>query len=169
MTEQEIFDRLKEKFQDDVLELNSEGLQPFIVLKPGAIEKICNLLRDDDDFSFDALMNLSGMDRPEEEELEVVYHLYSFKHNHKITLKTRVPKSKPDVPSVAMLWRTADWHEREAYDLFGMIFTGHPDLRRILLPEDWEGYPLRKDYVTPDYYNGMPVPYPEEKGDLYDE
>ena len=66
--------------------------------------------------------------------------------------------SETEIPSIAEIWRTADWHEREAYDLFGIKFSNHPDLKRILLPEDWEGHPLRKDYKTPEYYNGMPVP-----------
>jgi len=71
----------------------------------------------------------------------------------------RVPKDNPHVPSVESVWKTANWHEREAYDLIGVVFDGHPDLRRILLPDDWEGHPLRKDYKVPEFYNGMKVPY----------
>jgi NADH-quinone oxidoreductase subunit C len=180
MTEKEIFDSLKEKFTDDSINFTEEIIQPFITVKPAAIEKISTFLRDEEKFHFDWLNNLSGVHYPAEEvpedseekpidEFEVVYHLYSMKHRHKAVLKVRVPVSSAKIPSVAMVWRTADWHEREAYDLFGIEFTDHPDLRRILLPDDWEGYPLRKDYVTPEFYDGIKVPYPEEDGDLKDE
>jgi NADH-quinone oxidoreductase subunit C len=88
-----------------------------------------------------------------------VYHLYSFALNQKLVVKVLVPKSNPVVPTVSDVWATANWHEREAFDMFGMTFEGHPDLRRILCPEDWEGYPLRKDYKVQEFYNGMKVPY----------
>ncbi len=167
MTAQEIHDKLKNKFSDDIIELNDAVLQPFIKVDPGKIDEIAEYLRDDSEFEFDYLSNLSGVDLGE--NVGVVYHLYSMKHNHKIVLKVEAPKDKADVKTVSMLWKTADWHEREAYDLLGINFVNHPDLRRILLPEDWEGYPLRKDYVTPEFYNGLRVPYPQEQGDLYDE
>ena len=180
MTEKEIFDSLKEKFKDDIIEITEEVIQPFIMVKAAAVEKISTFLRDEENFQFDWLNNLSGVHYPAKEvpeeseekpinEIEVVYHLYSMKHRHNIILKTRIPVSSPKIPSVAMVWRTADWHEREAYDLFGIEFTDHPDLRRILLPDDWEGFPLRRDYITPEYYDGMKIPYPEEDGDLKDE
>ena len=180
MTEKEIFDSLKEKFKDDIIEFTEEVIQPFIMVKSAAIEKISSFLRDEDKFQFDWLNSLSGVHYPAKEvpeeseekpidEFEVVYHLYSMKYKHKIVMKTRVPVNSAKIPSVAQVWRTADWHEREAYDLFGIEFTNHPDLRRILLPDDWEGFPLRRDYVTPEYYNGMKVPFPEEDGDLKDE
>jgi NADH-quinone oxidoreductase subunit C len=89
----------------------------------------------------------------------VVYHLASVVHNHKIVLKAICTKENPHVQSVADVWGTANWHEREAFDLIGIVFDGHPDLRRILLPYDWEGHPLRKDYKVPEFYNGMKVPY----------
>ena len=180
MTEKEIFDSLKEKFNDDIIEIIEEVIQPFIIVKAAAVEKISTFLRDEEKFQFDWLNNLSGVHYPAKvvpeeseekpiDEIEVVYHLYSMKHRHNIILKTRVPVSSPKVPSVAMVWRTADWHERETYDLFGIEFSDHPDLRRILLPDDWEGFPLRRDYITPEYYDGMKIPYPEEDGDLKDE
>ncbi len=180
MTEKEIFEKLKEKFSDEIIELSEEIIQPYVYVKSGSIEKICTFLRDNDDLNFDWLNNLSAVHYPAKEvpedseekpvdELEVVYHLYSMKHRHNLVLKTRVSINNTKVPSVAMIWRTADWHERETYDLLGIEFTDHPDLRRILLPDDWEGYPLRKDYVTPEYYDGLKIPYPEEDGDLKDE
>jgi NADH-quinone oxidoreductase subunit C len=92
-------------------------------------------------------------------KLGVVYHLHSMKWNHKIVIKVEVPAENPHVPSVESVWKTANWHEREAYDMIGVIFNGHPDLRRMLLPEDWVGHPLRKDYQVQEFYNGMKVPY----------
>lgn len=167
MTEKEIYERLKEQFPESVLEFQEEVLQPFIVIKPEDMEKVAYFLRDDERLKFESLINLSSVDM--NENLAVVYHLYSMTHRHMITLKAFTPRENPHVASVAWVWRTADWHEREAYDLMGIIFDGHPDLRRILLPEDWEGHPLRKDYVTPEYYNGLRIPYPQENGDLQDE
>jgi NADH-quinone oxidoreductase subunit C len=92
-------------------------------------------------------------------KLGVVYHLHSTSLDHKIVLKTEVTAESPHAASVESVWKTANWHEREAFDLFGIVFDGHPDLRRILLPDDWEGHPLRKDYAVPEFYNGMKVPY----------
>ena len=94
------------------------------------------------------------------DELGVVYHFFSNPHRHKITVKVTLPREQPTVASVAALWPTADWHEREASDMMGIVFENHPDLRRILCPDDWEGYALRKDYVVQDFYQGMYVPYP---------
>jgi NADH-quinone oxidoreductase subunit C len=108
------------------------------------------LLKEDKNSLFDLLISVSGVDRIKEELLESVYHLYSTTYHHMLVLKVRVSRDKPEVPSVSSLWITADWHEREAYDLMGIIYTGHPNLKRILLPDDWRGYPLRKDYKLED-------------------
>lgn len=142
-----------------ILDIRTDVLEPFIRVTPTAWRDVARVLREDPEFAFDALMCLSGVDYPKDNELEVVYHLYSFRHRHRIAIKIRVSRENPEVPSVADIWRTAEWHEREAYDMFGIRFTGHPDLRRILLPEDWEGYPLRKDYQVQAYYHDIPVPY----------
>jgi len=88
-----------------------------------------------------------------------VYHLNSTKWNHKIVLKAEVTADNAHCQSVEAVWKTANWHEREAFDMYGVVFDGHPDLRRILMPDDWDGYPLRKDYQVPEYYHGMKVPY----------
>ncbi|HOM05330.1 MAG TPA: NADH-quinone oxidoreductase subunit C, partial [Candidatus Kapabacteria bacterium] len=105
---------------------------------------------------FDYLVNLSGVD--EKDKFIVVYHLFSLQHKHRIALKVYLDRENPHVPTVERVWRSANWHEREAYDMFGIVFDGHSDLRRILCPYDWEGHPLRKDYKTPDYYKGIKVP-----------
>ena len=96
--------------------------------------------------------------------LELIYHLSSMTHRHRLVLKLRMPRWKadtpgelPEVPTVSNIWSTAEWHEREVFDLMGVLFVGHPDLRRILCAEDWEGHPLRKDYQMPDEYHGIPV------------
>ena len=156
MTPQEIFDRLKEKFGNRVLDL-TENVDPFIRVSADAIAEIGLYLRDDEAMGFESLMCLSGVDYPE--HLSLVYHLFSSAHRHKITLKTDLGREDPSLPTVEGVWRVANWHERETYDMFGVVFEGHSDLRRILMPEDWEGYPLRKDYKDPDFYRGMRVPY----------
>ena len=162
MTAQEIHDRIQEKFPGTILEFNDTVLQPFIKLTADKFDNVCQYLRDDADLDFDYLMSLSGIDYGE--DLGIVYHLTSLTHRHKIVLKVAVSRDKAEIPTVSDLWRTADWHEREAYDLIGIKFTNHPDMVRILLPEDWEGHPLRKDYVTPEVYNGITIAHPDMKG-----
>lgn len=159
MTPGEIIDRIKTRFGEAVLDSKSEGVpDPFIKITPLTVSDVAQFLRNDAELQFDFLMCLSGIDQGKN-MLGVVYHLYSMTKRHKIEIKVEVPADKPEVPSVTAVWRTADWHEREAYDLIGIVFSGHPDLRRILLPDDWEGHPLRKDYKTPEFYQGMKVPY----------
>jgi NADH-quinone oxidoreductase subunit C len=153
----EIHARLSAKFGDRIVEFKGDVLDPYAVVAPASIEEVCKYLYEDDDLKFDSLMCLSGVDS--KANLDVVYHLFSMPKRHKFTLKVSVPKEASVIPTVSHIWRTADWHEREAYDLFGIRFDGHPDLRRILLPDDWDGYPLRKDYVVQEYYHGMKVPY----------
>ena len=94
--------------------------------------------------------------------LESRYNLHSMKHLHKIEVRIKVTNDKPNIPSVEQVWRVADWFERETYDMFGINFIGHRDLRRILLPEDWEGWPLRKDYQEQETYHGIVVPKVKE-------
>ncbi len=153
-----IFALLKEKFDDSIFEfVDNPPSDPYINVSPEKLFDICLELRDNPELDFDYLMCLTGVDFPD--TLQVVYHLYSLKKKHKVVLKVSVPKDQPKVPSVERIWRSADWHEREAFDLFGIIFEGHHNLIRILLPYDWEGYPLRKDYKEPETYHGMKVPY----------
>ena len=159
MTPQEIFNNLKEKFGEAILEAKLEGNpDPFIKVAAKNIKEVCLYLRDEDGMNFDFLSCLSGVDVGKG-NLGIVYNLASIKNKSKITLKVEVPVAEAHVASVESVWRTADWHEREAYDLVGIIFDGHPDPRRILLPNDWEGFPLRKDYKVPEFYHGMKVPY----------
>jgi len=156
--EQEIYADLSAKFGDKIIEfVEEETLNPTVIVKPAALDEICNYLKDSEDLQFDSLMNLAGHDADGESDLSVIYHLYSTSIKHYITLKTFASRDTPAVKSIAKIYRTADWHEREAYDLYGIIFEGHPDLKRILMEEDWEGYPLRKDYVAAELYRGMRI------------
>jgi NADH-quinone oxidoreductase subunit C len=173
MTAAEIVAALEAKFGGRIKSKNLEAIDPFAVVDPADLLDVCRFLKEDDRLRFDLLNCVSGVDYFEpdpkkaakagfEPHVEVVYHLSSFRHRHRFVLKVILPRWKdgkageiPEVPSVSGLWRTADWHERETYDLVGVRFTGHPDLTRILLAEDWEGHPLRKDYEFPLEYHGI--------------
>lgn len=173
-TAEEIFNILKENFPDSVTELiTDKPVDPYITASSLEIDKICIFLKDNIELKFDSLMNLSGVDDANGEKekddkgietikggtLSVWYNLESIELNHKITLVVSADRENPEVVSVAEIWRGADWHEREAFDLYGIKFLNHPDLRRILMPYDWEaGHPLRKDYKNPEFYQGMKVP-----------
>ena len=133
----------------------------WIQLKPKNWLEIAKWLKDDSDFYFDSLQCNTGFDLGEG-NLESRYNLHSMKHLHSIEIRIKVNFEKPDIPSVESIWRVADWFERETYDMFGINFTGHSDLRRILLPEDWEGWPLRKDYKEQETYHGIVVPKVKE-------
>jgi NADH-quinone oxidoreductase subunit C len=159
MIPQEIHDALKTSLGDAILDAKLDGvIDPWIKIPPDRIKEASRFLRDDERMLFDSLMLLTGMDYGNN-RLGVVYHLHSMKWNHKIVLKVEVSTEQTHVQSVESIWKTADWQEREAFDMFGIVFDGHPDLRRILMPDDWEGFPLRKDYQVPEFYNGMKVPY----------
>jgi NADH-quinone oxidoreductase subunit C len=140
-------DRLQASFPEAVLEVSVFRAQTTAVVRREDILQIGRFLKEEPDLAFDYLTLLSAVDLyPREPRFEVVYQLYSMKYRHRLRLKVRLPSEDPVVDSVVPLWPTANWHEREAYDLMGIQFKDHPDLRRILLPDDWEGHPLRKDY-----------------------
>ena len=159
MDAQAIHERLVARFGDKITAFHAETLQPWAVVAADAIPEVAAFCKAEPDLSFDNLMCLSGVDYPKETppRMEVVYHLFSYAHGHGFVLKVHLPRESPACPTVEGAWAVANWHEREAFDMFGIAFTGHSDLRRILLPDDWEGYPLRKDWQDPDYYNGMHV------------
>ncbi len=120
--------------------------------------EVARYLRDDPDLRFESLMCLSGVDYGK--ELGVVYNIHSIPHRHRFCLKVLLEREgdeQPRVPTVVSVWAGANWHEREAYDMVGIVFDGHPDLRRILLPDDWDGFPLRKDYKFPREWHGIPI------------
>lgn len=168
-----LVDQLKSKFGDAVTGANLENVDPWVEVSPEGIVAVSKFLRDEPSLAFDYCNSVTAVDYCEPDpkkaakvswqpHIEVVYHLFSMKHKHNLVLKVMLPRWKgdlpgdlPEVPSVAGVWRTADWHERECYDLLGVRFTDHPNLRRILCPEDWEGHPLRKDYEMPLEYHGI--------------
>jgi len=131
-----------------------------IKINPGDLLSVMNSPLNDPNAYFDMLSCVTGVDNgPEANTIDVVYNLYSIPFDHHLMIKVTVPRDKPEVESVCSIWRTANWHEREIYDLFGVQFLNHPDLRRILLPADWEGHPMRKDYKHQDYYRSVKVAY----------
>ncbi|MFQ5926199.1 MAG: NADH-quinone oxidoreductase subunit C [Terriglobia bacterium] len=126
--------------------------QLSVELPPGLLRPVCEFLKADPDLTFDFLADLTCVDRyPVEPRFELVYHLLSLKTTARLRLKARVPGENPHVDSLTGLWSAANWLEREVFDLFGIHFSGHPHLRRILMPDDWEGHPLRKDYPVEGY------------------
>ncbi|NLT65556.1 MAG: NADH-quinone oxidoreductase subunit C [Acidobacteria bacterium] len=155
MNAQEIAALLTEKFGGRIIESKSDGINPYSIVDPAAILEISRFLCSDERLALDHLELLGGADY--KDRIEVVYVLYSMKHHHRYTVKCRLPRENPSLQTVESVWKVANWHEREAFDMFGIVFEGHSDLRRILCPDDWEGYPLRKDYKYPTSYRDMPV------------
>jgi len=131
-----------------------------IKIDPADLLTAMNNLLNDPNAYFDMLSCVTGVDNgPDANTIDVVYNLYSIPFDHHLMLKVTVSRDNPEVESVCSIWRTANWHEREIYDLFGVQFLNHADLRRILLPADWEGHPMRKDYKHQDYYRSVKVAY----------
>lgn len=172
MTNSEILNSLQGRFGSQIQSVQTTSLDPYAVVETSSLVEVCRVLRDE--FHFTILNDLSGVDylEPEakklakagfEPHLEVVYHVSRFDMpGQRLKLKVLLPRftsqqtgEMPETPSVASIWRAADWHEREVFDLFGVKFTGHPDLRRILLSDDWVGHPLRKDYEFPLEYHDI--------------
>lgn len=152
----EVYARLKEKFPQAVEEIVESPGDPFVVVKADALLDIGRHLKEAPELAFDYLACQCGTD--DRTNFWSVYHLLSLAKGHRAVVKVRLPREDGvSVPSVVSIWPGADWHERETYDMYGIRFEGHPDLRRILLPEDWPGYPLRKDYDFPDHYQGIPL------------
>lgn len=169
----QLLDRLTKKFGSKISGSNLQAIDPWIEVTPDGLIEVCKFLKDDAELKLDYLNCITGIDYLEvdpkkaakadfQPHTQVVYHLSSIVKKHSLVIKVKLPRWKndvpgqiPELPSVNQIWRTADWHEREVYDLSGVWFTGHPNMRRILCPEDWEGYPLRKDYQMPLDYHGI--------------
>ena len=148
-----IFERIKARFGDKVLEIVDAKPDPFMVVSPAAIVEIGQFARDDSELAMDCLSNESGVDY--KDHIEVVYHLFSYRKRHTAVLKVKLPRDNPSLPTLESVWHSANWMEREIFDLLGVNFIGHSDMRRILMPEDWPGHPLRKDFVEPLEYHGI--------------
>jgi NADH-quinone oxidoreductase subunit C len=171
MEPQKILDTLTQRFGPAITGSNLTALDPWIEVAAEALPEVGRFLHDEPDLRFNQLNCVSGVDYLQTDpkkkvdfqpHVEVLYHLTSLAHKHRIVLKVILPRWKdgvadqlPEVPTVSAVWRTAEWHEREVNDLMGVCFVGHPDPRRILCPEDWEGHPLRKDYPMPLEYRGI--------------
>jgi NADH-quinone oxidoreductase subunit C len=173
MSGEKFLNTLNAKFGDKVTGGDFDAVDPWVEVSPDGLVEIMTYLRDDEGLKFNMLNCITAVDyfQPDPKKaakagfdphLELVYHLSSIARKHTLVVKVMLPRWKdgiegelPHVPTVSGVWRTADWHEREVFDLSGIEFTGHPDLRRILCPEDWVGYPLRKDYQMPLEYHGI--------------
>jgi NADH-quinone oxidoreductase subunit C len=155
MKPEEIAAILADKFGEKIIESKLGVLSPWTVVDPGAIVEVSRFLKSDSTLLMDHLELLGGVDF--KDRIEVVYVVNSMSHHHRYTLKCRLPREEPKIQTVESIWPVANWHERETYDMFGVVFEGHSDLRRILCPDDWEGFPLRKDYKFPTRYRDMPV------------
>ena len=147
------YQRVKGQFGDKVLEINEKAHDPFAVVEPSAIVEICRFLRDDPETAMNCLSSEIGVDY--KDRIEVVYELYSYPKRFGVTLKVKLPRDNPVVATMETVWSSANWMEREIFDLIGVTFEGHSDLRRILMPEDWPGHPQRKDFVEPMEYHGI--------------
>jgi NADH-quinone oxidoreductase subunit C len=131
-----------------------------LLIDASAMILVCDHLHKNPETYFDMLTCITGVDNgPETGTMEVIYQLYSIPFNHSLMLKVILPRENPEVESVTAIWKSANWLEREVYDMFGVNFLNHPDLRRILMPADWNGYPLRKDYKHEETYRGIKIDY----------
>ena len=168
MTAADTTQTLQTVFGPAVLDARPDALDPFVVVEPARLADVAAFLRDDPRMRFAILNDVTGVDYLETDpkkvakagftpHLEVVYHVSSFAvPGRRFTFKVTLPREgTPALPTLVGVWATADWQEREVHDLFGIVFAGHPDLRRILLADDWVGHPLRKDYEYPDEYHGI--------------
>lgn len=168
----EYFDILKNTFGDSIIELKQD-IDPYIIVSPDIINKVADFIKNNDEFKFDFCTCVSGVDdangtKSNDENgnliitggtLSVFYHFKRLSDDSVLIFRVQTPREEPKVKSIANIYRAADWHEREIYDMFGIVFENHPDLRRILMPYDWEGYPLRKDYQNPEFYQGIKISY----------
>ncbi len=139
---------IRDSFPDAVLETKDVAGILNVQIAASSLLPICEKLHSDPELGFDYLADVTAIDW--QDRIEVVYQLTNLAKNVRIALRADLDREKPEIDSLVSIWKGADFQEREEYDLMGVVFKGHPDLRRILLPDDWEGYPLRKDYVIPD-------------------
>ena len=147
--------RLREQFGDVIGALEGTGVNASATVDPARVSEVGAFCKTDPELRFDCLSNLSGVDYPKQGHIQIVYHLLSYPLRHGFVLKVNATRDDPVVVTVSNVWSAGDWQEREVFDLLGVTFEGHPDLRRLLMPEDWPGHPLRKDFVEPEEYHGI--------------
>lgn len=168
----EVYDSLEAAYpqlEDAVERVVVDRGELTLHIRPDRIAQVCQVLRDDEALRFELCSSVSGVDYPDDangRRLHAVYHLASMTYRRRIRLEVAVSADDPHLPSVTGVYPTADWQEREAYDMFGLVFDGHPNLTRILMPDDWEGFPQRKDYPlggVPVEYKGAEIPPPDQR------
>ena len=163
MTFENIVTYVKSNLGDSLVKAVDENASPrAIIIDKADLYDLMTFLHENDQLYFDSLSCVTGVDNgTETQTMEVIYNLYSIPFDHHLMVKVILPRGEEadriEIQSLVALWKTADWQEREVYDMYGIYFTGHPDLRRILMPADWEGYPLRKDYQHQEFYRGIKV------------
>lgn len=148
MTNEELKNKIEADFKNEVQSVAvSAQKEIIVVVKPESYVSLCKQLRDKADYYFNHLSCLTAVDYPKDNKITVVNHLWSYKNRFQITVKLDVDRANPKAPTLENVWKSANWFEREVYDLYGVIFEGHSDLRRIMMPEDYKKYPLRKDFT----------------------
>lgn len=156
---EKLLEKLKSQFKDSIESINEFRNELTIFIKNDEIVKVCQFLCDDEDLRFDSLRDVCGADQNKRgDRYEVIYNLYSLKNKFRLRLKVRVSEDNLHIPTVTGVWGTANFAERETYDMFGIIFDGHPDLRRIYMPEEFEYHPLRKDFPLMGIPGSLPLP-----------
>lgn len=159
LTPAQIVAKLQERFGSQIAEAFVDDKHPRVHVAAADWRPIAEYLRNDPELAFDWLGCISAIDYVADNELAACFDLRSTRHEHWFAVKVLCPRDDARMATTCDLWPAGEWHEREAYDMMGIVFENHPDLRRILLPEDWEGFPLRKDYVFPRQYHGIPGTY----------
>lgn len=158
----EVFSKINSELKIDT-QFIENAPQPFILLPASNLFQVCEFLHTSSSFYFDFLNCITAIDNGiEEGTIDMIYHMSSIPFEKSVVLKVKIDRNldvEAAIDSVSSIWRTADWHEREIYDFFGVKFNNHPDLRRILLPADWQGHPMRKDYLEQETYHGIKVKY----------
>ena len=164
MTFDEIVSRITTQIGEIIISKNEGSTPKSIEISADHVQDCFSFLYQDEQLYFDMLSCVTGLDNGvEAKTVEVIYNLYSIPFDHHLMVKVVLPRENPETPTVSGIWKTANWLERETYDMYGIHFTDHPDLRRILLPADWEGYPLLKDYTEQEVYRGIRVAYGEKE------
>jgi len=155
LTFEQVHQRLTGQFGDVIGPIQPAKKDAFCTFAPARLVEICRFLKSEPDLWFDFLEDLTATDHPKQNLIKVVYHFYSYRHRHLFIAKVEVNRQDPEVDTVESVWKAANWMEREVFDLFGVRFKGHSDLRRVLLPDDWIGSPLRKDYSESGGYRDI--------------
>ena len=157
MLAQDIIKLIQQLVADDVIAAVADGLHPHVRIKSERLLDVCNYIKNEPQLNFNLLRCISAIDWPQQARIELSYDVLSIQFNHAIAIKVLLDRACPEIDSVSGAWPAADWHEREAFDLMGVTFRNHPDPRRILMPDDWNGYPLRKDYQDLTEYHGLKI------------